>query len=408
MPSLTEKEEAPSAAEATDGQMLLLTASPGNLGLTIRLDKLGGSTITAIGPACHFKNRVEVGDRIVTIDGQKVSKNEDFQMNKNKQRQLGVVKKIQQTTKNQQAPPSSTQMTAGNAALTPVANDTKGNPVVNTENTTATKKHANKKNEADETSEDDCFQVTFRALGTLAATLNQIQPSTGTGTAVMTASASGDSEVSQPSSLGESDDIILSQHYRNNLRGVGLRTKLEELGQETELQEQQNDELKQKHQTVQQEFGDGCKDDDESVIEITDRSSFYFGLCFEKGSGKPVDKPSNKSKVEKAKKEAANDVTLSATTPPTPTRNQMSIPLSHKDNVTSDKQVVTPSCTSASGRSDDDGGDDEVVDNNDMEEEVVFGEDDGGWHEDNITSSNVNLLNNLADKDLQTKLDMVW
>ena len=161
MPSLTEKEEAPSAAEATvDGQMLLLTVSPGKLGLTIRVDKtLGGCTITAIDPACTFKDRVEVGDRIVTIDGQKVTKIADLQINNTKQRQFGVVKKIQQTTQNQQAPPSSTQMTPGNAALTPLANNTRGNPVVTTEKTTTTKKNANKQNEADETLVDHYFQV---------------------------------------------------------------------------------------------------------------------------------------------------------------------------------------------------------------------------------------------------------
>mmetsp|Transcript_2790 Transcript_2790/g.4114 ORF Transcript_2790/g.4114 Transcript_2790/m.4114 type:complete len:1196 (+) Transcript_2790:84-3671(+) len=164
MPSLTEdKEETHCVAEATEGKMLLLTVSPGKLGLTVRVDKvLGGCTITAIAPACKFKDRVEVGDRIVTIDGQKISKIADLQINNTKMRSFGVVKKTiknaehREPTK-QQAPPPSSQA-AVKTASTPVSSNTAGNPVVTTEKSTSTKKDANdNKDKADE--KEDNFQV---------------------------------------------------------------------------------------------------------------------------------------------------------------------------------------------------------------------------------------------------------
>ena len=73
---------------------MLLTVSPGTLGLVLKIDKeLGGATVNAIDPACTFKDRIEVGDRIVTIDDYEVSDITDFNVNKDKMRQLGIVKK---------------------------------------------------------------------------------------------------------------------------------------------------------------------------------------------------------------------------------------------------------------------------------------------------------------------------
>lgn len=76
--------------------ILLLTVSPGRLGLTLNVDKNdpeNGAVITAINPACTFKDQLEVGDRIVTIDGQKVTKIEDLHVNKDKLRKFGIVQK---------------------------------------------------------------------------------------------------------------------------------------------------------------------------------------------------------------------------------------------------------------------------------------------------------------------------
>ncbi len=91
--------------------ILLLTVSPGRLGLTLNVNKNdpeNGAVITAINPACTFRDQLEVGDRIVTIDGQKVTKIEDLHVNKDKLRKFGIAQK-----KNQGAAAASTVAAAG-------------------------------------------------------------------------------------------------------------------------------------------------------------------------------------------------------------------------------------------------------------------------------------------------------
>ena len=156
--SRTEEEDTHSMADAAEGKMLLLTVSPGKLlGLTIRIDKiLGGCTINKIDLVCTFKDQVEIGDRIVTIDGQKITTLADFQINNAKTRKFGVIKKILKdnseksimTNPKQHAPPPSSQA-ANNTAATPVPNkaapNNTGNPVVTTEKSTCATKNANNK-----------------------------------------------------------------------------------------------------------------------------------------------------------------------------------------------------------------------------------------------------------------------
>jgi hypothetical protein len=80
-------------AAAKEEATMLLIVSPGRLGLTLKIDKvLGGATITEIDAACTFKGQLEVGDRIVTIDGIKVTKIADLQVNKDKIRKFGIAK----------------------------------------------------------------------------------------------------------------------------------------------------------------------------------------------------------------------------------------------------------------------------------------------------------------------------
>ncbi len=80
-------------AAAKEEATMLLIVSPGRLGLTLKIDKeLGGATITEIDNACTFKGQLEVGDRIVTIDGVKVTKVADLQVNKDKIRKFGIAK----------------------------------------------------------------------------------------------------------------------------------------------------------------------------------------------------------------------------------------------------------------------------------------------------------------------------
>ena len=80
-------------AAAKEEATMLLIVSPGKLGLTLKIDKvLGGATIAEIDDACTFKGQLDVGDRIVTIDGQKVTNVADLQVNKDKIRKFGIAK----------------------------------------------------------------------------------------------------------------------------------------------------------------------------------------------------------------------------------------------------------------------------------------------------------------------------
>jgi hypothetical protein len=168
MVSRTEEEQTHSGsavaeAEATGAKMHLLTVSPGKLGLTVKVDRiLGGCTITAIALTCTFKDHVETGDRLVTIDGQKITQIADLQINNTKIRKFGFVKKIvtdSEQSKQQAPPPSSSSQTAAvnSATTTPIPKNTTGNPIVTTEKSTCTKNNAaNNKGGEDE---DNNIQV---------------------------------------------------------------------------------------------------------------------------------------------------------------------------------------------------------------------------------------------------------
>ncbi|KAK1737936.1 hypothetical protein QTG54_011230 [Skeletonema marinoi] len=75
---------------------LVLAVCPGRLGLTLTLKidtTSGGAMITEIDPACMFKDKIEVGDRIVTIDNHKITKISDLSVNGDKIRKIGICKK---------------------------------------------------------------------------------------------------------------------------------------------------------------------------------------------------------------------------------------------------------------------------------------------------------------------------
>mmetsp|Transcript_6664 Transcript_6664/g.15113 ORF Transcript_6664/g.15113 Transcript_6664/m.15113 type:complete len:805 (+) Transcript_6664:156-2570(+) len=81
--------------ESEDGVMSL-PVSAGHLGLSFRFLIPGtiGATITAIDPACTFKDRIKVGDQLVSIDGVDVKTVEDFELGKDKEERIfGIVKK---------------------------------------------------------------------------------------------------------------------------------------------------------------------------------------------------------------------------------------------------------------------------------------------------------------------------
>ena len=75
--------------------LLMLTASPGRLGLTLSMtlkDEVGGAVITNINPACKFLDQIEVGDRIFTIDGKRVISLNDVITGNERERQFGILK----------------------------------------------------------------------------------------------------------------------------------------------------------------------------------------------------------------------------------------------------------------------------------------------------------------------------
>lgn len=70
----------------------MLTVSPGRLGLTLSIDGEVGALITNIDPACTFRGQVGVGDRIMTVDGEKVYTLEDAKRGKDRVRKFGILK----------------------------------------------------------------------------------------------------------------------------------------------------------------------------------------------------------------------------------------------------------------------------------------------------------------------------
>jgi hypothetical protein len=78
-----------------------ITIRPGVLGLTLSMikDKFGGAEITRIDPVCTFRSQVEVGDRVITIDGVPVKRLKDFLMAKDGKHTFGILKKLNSTLK---------------------------------------------------------------------------------------------------------------------------------------------------------------------------------------------------------------------------------------------------------------------------------------------------------------------
>ncbi len=72
----------------------IVLVTPGKIGLTLGIDKtLGGATITKVDPTCRFKEQLSIGDRIVTIDGFRITTIADLQLNNDRVRRFGIVRK---------------------------------------------------------------------------------------------------------------------------------------------------------------------------------------------------------------------------------------------------------------------------------------------------------------------------
>lgn len=79
-------------SHSTPTTILLIT--PGKIGLTLSINQtLGGATVTKIDPNSRFKDKFQEGDRIVTIDGFRITKIADLHVNSDKVRRFGVVQK---------------------------------------------------------------------------------------------------------------------------------------------------------------------------------------------------------------------------------------------------------------------------------------------------------------------------
>ena len=80
----------------------MITIKPGYLGLSLSIvyDKFGGAEITCIDCVCTFRSQVEVGDRVITIDGVPVTRLKDFLMAKDGKRTFGIIKKLDIATTN--------------------------------------------------------------------------------------------------------------------------------------------------------------------------------------------------------------------------------------------------------------------------------------------------------------------
>eukprot|EP00970_Alexandrium_tamarense_P000290 scaffold32_cov190-Alexandrium_tamarense.AAC.8 len=85
-----------------------LLVSPGRLGLSLTFDSGIGAVISAIDPACTFKGQIQVGDRIITVDGITVKRPEDLVAGKDKVRQFGVVVAPKKDGDDSEKPASST------------------------------------------------------------------------------------------------------------------------------------------------------------------------------------------------------------------------------------------------------------------------------------------------------------
>ena len=81
-----------SPPQKMDMPPMIIAVYPGPIGIKVKIDKKhGGAVVKSIDQDSPLKG-VEVGDRIVEIDGRKVRSNFDFAVNKGKKRRFKVVK----------------------------------------------------------------------------------------------------------------------------------------------------------------------------------------------------------------------------------------------------------------------------------------------------------------------------
>eukprot|EP00986_Skeletonema_menzelii_P007929 scaffold3178_cov80-Skeletonema_menzelii.AAC.1 len=80
--------------QATNTPTTILLITPGKIGLTLSINRTeGGATVTKVDPTSRFKDKFQEGDRIVTIDGFRITKIADLHVNSDKIRRFGIVQK---------------------------------------------------------------------------------------------------------------------------------------------------------------------------------------------------------------------------------------------------------------------------------------------------------------------------
>jgi hypothetical protein len=85
----------------TNKPTTILLITPGKIGLTLSINKTeGGATVTKVEPNSRFKDKFQEGDRIVTINGYRITKIADLHVNSDKVRRFGVVQKKPGSTTN--------------------------------------------------------------------------------------------------------------------------------------------------------------------------------------------------------------------------------------------------------------------------------------------------------------------
>ena len=89
-----------------EGKFLVLSSPPGQLGMVVGLVKEGGVVIKEIDPTCRFKNKVEVGDTIVTVGEKFILSWQDIQEGSERTRSFCIIKKRSGETDTSAANPS--------------------------------------------------------------------------------------------------------------------------------------------------------------------------------------------------------------------------------------------------------------------------------------------------------------
>eukprot|EP00986_Skeletonema_menzelii_P016083 scaffold13605_cov145-Skeletonema_menzelii.AAC.13 len=80
--------------QATNTPTTILLITPGKIGLTLSINRTeGGATVTKVDPTSRFRDKFQEGDRIVTIDGFRITKIADLHVNSDKVRRFGIVQK---------------------------------------------------------------------------------------------------------------------------------------------------------------------------------------------------------------------------------------------------------------------------------------------------------------------------